>query len=65
MSEVFAAASQIFSWLFVTTTGTNAHTAAVVQLINLITGNDFLLLGLGLMIAGAVCSYLARLIHTS
>ena len=65
MSAIFTAASQVFNWLFVSTTGTNAHTAAVVTLINLIKGNDFLLLGLGLMIAGAVCSYLARLIHTS
>ena len=40
MSAVFSAASTIFNWLFVTTTGANAHTAAVVQLINLITDNN-------------------------
>lgn len=65
MSEVLAAAQSLFQWMFVTTTGTNAHTAAVVTLINLITGNDFLLIGLALMITGVVCKYLAKIIRVS
>ena len=58
MSEIFTAATTVFSNIF----GASGYVAS---LITLITANDFLLLGLGLMIAGAVCSYLARLIHTS
>ena len=58
MSAVMTAAGTVFSAIF-------GATGYVSQLITLITGNDFLLIGLGLMIAGAVCSYLARLIHTS
>ena len=65
MAEVLAAAQSLFQWMFVTTTGTNAHTAAVVTLINLITGNDFLLIGLALMITGVVCKYLAKIIRVS
>lgn len=65
MEQVMTAVSTLFNWLFVTTTGTNAHTAAVVQIIDLIKGNDFLLIGLAIMISSLVLSLLKRLISVS
>lgn len=65
MQAVMDAVSTLFNWLFVTTTGTNAHTAAVESIIDLITGNDFLLIGLAIMISSLVLSLLKRLISVS
>lgn len=65
MSDILAYVTAVFNWLFVTTTGTNAHTAAIVQLIDLITGQPYLMIGLALMISGAVVSYLSRLIRNT
>lgn len=63
MSAIISAVTDVFNWLFVGTTGTNAVDPAVKQVIDLIIGNDFLLLGVALMVAGAAVSYLSRLIR--
>lgn len=65
MQEVMTAASKLFNWLFVTTTGTNAHTAAIEQLVTLVTSNDFLLIGLSCMVCGFVLSIIRKLIAST
>lgn len=57
MSAVVTAASTLFTNMF-------GSTGWVASVISLITGNDFLLIGIGLMLTGAAVSYLSRLIHT-
>lgn len=57
MSAVIDAASTLFTNMF-------GATGWVASVITLITGNDFLLIGIGLMLTGAAVSYLSRLIHT-
>lgn len=65
MSYVIAAATQLFNFFFHVSTGSNDTIAAgvVPTVINLITGNDFLLIGLALMLTGAAVSYLSKLIR--
>lgn len=58
MSAVLTAAGTMFSAIF-------GSTGYVSQLITLITGQDFLLIGLALMITGVVCKYLAKIIRVS
>lgn len=65
MSEVISAATAIFQWLFVGTTGTNAVPAVMTTLIGFITSNSYCLIGLGLMLSGAVLSFLRKLIAVS
>ena len=63
MASVISAVTAVFNWLFVGTTGANATDPAIKTVIDLITGNDFLLVGVALMITGAAVSYLSRLIR--
>lgn len=65
MSEVISAATAIFQWLFVGTTGANAVPAVLTTLISFITSNSYCLIGLGLMLSGAVLSFLRKLIAVS
>lgn len=64
MTEIMNAVSTVFQAFFVTTTGTNAHTAYVKQIIDLFLQNDFLLVGVALLISGTAIGYLSRLIHS-
>ena len=63
MSAIISAVTDVFNWLFVGTTGANPVDPAIKTVIDLITGNDFLLVGVALMVAGAAVSYLSRLIR--
>ena len=65
MSAIIAAVTTVFNWLFVGTTGSNATDPAIKTVIDLVVGNDYLLIGVALMISGAAVSYLARLIHNT
>ena len=56
MSAVITAATTLFTNMF-------GATGWISKVITLITGNDFLLLGVALMVAGAAVSYLSRLIR--
>lgn len=62
MAGIFSYVSALFEWLFVGTTGTNATPAALATVIDLITGNAYLMVGLSLMIAGSAIGFLSRLI---
>lgn len=63
MSAVLGAVGNVFTWLFAPT-GQGA-TAAIVTLVNVITNNDYLLIGVSLMIVGSVIGFLARIIHST
>ena len=65
MATILQAVSKVFNWLFVSTTGANATDPAIKTVIDLVVGNDYLLIGVALMISGAAVSYLARLIHNT
>lgn len=56
MSAVITAAGTMFAAIF----GSSGY---VSQVITLITANDFLLIGLALMLTGAAVSYLSKLIR--
>lgn len=56
MSAVITAAGTMFAAIF----GANGY---VSQVVSLIIGNDFLLIGLALMLTGAAVSYLSKLIR--
>lgn len=65
MSDILAYVSSIFNWLFVTTTGNNAHTAAIKQVVDFVVGSPYLMIGLSLMIAGSAIAFLRRLIRST
>lgn len=65
MSDILAYVGSLFSWLFVTTTGTNAHTAAVKQVIDFVVAQPYLMIGLSLMLAGSAIAFLCRLIRST
>lgn len=65
MSTIISAVTTVFNWLFVGTTGSNPIDPAIKTVIDLVVGNDYLLIGIALMISGAAVSYLARLIHNT
>lgn len=58
MSTILGYVGDIFSAMF----GTTGY---ISQVITLVTGNAYLMVGLSLMISGAVVSYLARLIRNT
>lgn len=58
MSAVITAATTLFTNIF----GTSGWMAS---LITFIIGNDYLLIGLGLMLSGGVLSFLRKLISVS
>lgn len=58
MASVMAAVGTLFSAMF-------GATGYIKQVITLVTANDYLLIGVALMISGAAVSYLARLIHNT
>ena len=65
MAQVITAATKLFNFFFHVSTGSSDTVAAgvVPTVIDLITGNDFLLIGLALMLTGAAVSYLSKLIR--
>lgn len=63
MAAILAYVGAVFEWLFVGTTGTNATPAAIAQVISLITGSPYLMVGLSLMVAGSAIGFLSRLIR--
>lgn len=65
MAAILAYVQQLFSWLFVTTTGENAHTAAIKQVINFVVAEPYLMIGLSLMLAGSAIAFLRRLIRST
>lgn len=65
MTDILAYVSSLFNWLFVTTTGTNAHTAAIKQVVDFVVAEPYLMIGLSLMIAGSAIAFLRRLIRST
>lgn len=65
MQAVINAATSLFNWIFIGTTGTNAVPAVMTSVITFITSNDYVLIGIGLMLVGAVLGFLKRLIATT
>lgn len=57
MSAIMTAVGTVFTAFF-------GSTGYVANVINLIVANDFLLVGVALMLAGTAISYLSRLIHS-
>lgn len=65
MAAILAYVKSLFDWLFVTTTGTNAHTAAIKQVITFVTAEPYLMIGLSLMLAGSAIAFLRRIIRST
>lgn len=65
MSAVLTAVGSVFNWLFVGVTGSNPVAPAITTLVGVITSNDYLLIGVSLMIVGSVIGFLARIIHST
>lgn len=65
MSDILAYVASLFNWLFVGTPGTNPVPAAITQVITLVTGNAYLMIGLSLMLAGSAIAFLRRLIRST
>lgn len=65
MSDILAFVASIFNWLFVTTTGTNAHTAAIKQVVDFVVAEPYLMIGLSLMLVGSAIAFLRRLIRST
>lgn len=58
MSTILTAVGSVFTAMF----GTNGYVAT---LVGVITANDYLLIGVSLMIVGSVIGFLARIIHST
>lgn len=65
MTAVLNAVGSVFEWLFVGVTGSNPVAPAITTIVSVITGNDYLLIGVSLMIVGSVIGFLARIIHST
>lgn len=65
MTGILEYVTSLFNWLFVTTTGTNAHTAAIKQVIDFVVAQPYLMIGLSLMLAGSAIAFLRRLIRST
>lgn len=67
MSGILTYVASIFNWLFVSmdSTATPAAPAAIKQVITLVTGNGYLMVGLSLMLAGSAIAFLRRLIRSA
>lgn len=66
MAAVLSATSTLFAKFFHFGAGTEADPYGMIQqVVNLVTGTDFLLIGLSIMLASLAISYLARLIHNT
>lgn len=65
MTNILAYVRTLFNWLFVTTTGENAHTAAITQVVNFVVAEPYLMIGLSLMLAGSAIAFLRRLIRST
>lgn len=58
MAAVMTAVGTLFSAFF-------GATGYISQVVTLVTGNDFLLIGIAIMLSSLAISYLARLIHNT
>lgn len=58
MTTILQAVGSVFSAMF----GTSGYVAT---LVGVITANDYLLIGVSLMIVGSVIGFLARIIHST
>lgn len=58
MSAIMTAVGTVFSAFF----GASGY---VTSIVTLVTSNDYLLLGVALMVAGTAIGYLSRLIHNT
>lgn len=65
MQAVINAATSLFNWFFVGTTGANAVPAAMTSLVSFVVGNDYVLIGVGLMLVGSCLGFLRRLIAST
>lgn len=63
MSAIISAVSELVNALFVTTTGEGAHTAWVVSVINTITSNGILLIGVITGLSGLAVGMVRRLMN--
>lgn len=63
MSAVISAVGSLFAWLF-NPAGEGA-VPAITTLVSVITANDYLLIGVSLMLVGAVIGFLSRIIHST
>lgn len=58
MANVLTATGSLFAAFF-------GSTGYIKQVVDLVTGTDFLLIGLAIMLSSLAISYLARLIHNT
>lgn len=66
MTAVLNAVATMFQTFFRNGAGTEASPYGMIQqVIKLVEANDFLLIGLSIMLASLAISYLARLIHNT
>lgn len=65
MADILAYVTSFFNWLFIGTTGADATPAAITQVVNLVVGTPYLMIGLSLMIAGSAIGFLSRLIRNT
>lgn len=65
MTGILEYVTSLFNWLFVTTTGANARTAAIKQVIDFVVAQPYLMIGLSLMLAGSAIAFLRRLIRST
>lgn len=67
MAAILSYVASIFNWLFVSmdSTASPAAPAAIKQVITLVTGNAYLMIGLSLMLAGSAIAFLRRLIRST
>lgn len=66
MSAVLSAVATLFGTFFHNGAGTQADPYGMIQsVVKLVEGNDFLLIGLAIMLSSLAISYLARLIHNT
>lgn len=63
MTAIINAVSELVNALFVTTTGEGAHTAWVVSVINTITSNGILLIGVITGLSGLAVGMVRRLMN--
>lgn len=66
MQSIISVVTSVFNWFFVgNPSASPAVEPAIKTVVSLIVNNDYLLVGLALMITGAAVSYLARIIHNT
>lgn len=65
MQAIITAVQAVFNWLFVGTTGSSGTDPAIKSVISFVVSEPYLLIGLGLMLAGATLSFLRKIIRST